>query len=173
MQEYLEIGQIVNTFGVKGMVKVNPFTDDITRFDKLKKVYICKKASMEEVEIEEVEIEEVKYHKNMVLLKIKGINDMNQAEKCKGLYLKIHRKDAIKLPKDTYFIADLLGLEVYTDEGVLLGKVDDIYNTGSNDIYVVKDNLGKQILLPGTKEVLKEISLEKEKIVVHLIKGLI
>lgn len=168
MQEYLEIGQIVNTFGVKGMVKVNPFTDDITRFDKLKKVYICKKASMEEVEIEEV-----KYHKNMVLLKIKGINDMNQAEKCKGLYLKIHRKDAIKLPKDTYFIADLLGLEVYTDEGVLLGKVDDIYNTGSNDIYVVKDDLGKQILLPGTKKVLKEISLEKEKIVVHLIKGLI
>lgn len=168
MQEYLEIGQIVNAFGVKGMVKVNPFTDDITRFDKLKKVYICKKASMEEVEIEEV-----KYHKNMVLLKIKGINDMNQAEKCKGLYLKIHRKDAIKLPKDTYFIADLLGLEVYTDEGVLLGKVDDIYNTGSNDIYVVKDDLGKQILLPGTKEVLKEISLEKEKIVVHLIKGLI
>ena len=168
MQEYLEIGQIVNTFGVKGMVKVNPFTDDITRFDKLKKVYICKKASMEEVEIEEV-----KYHKNMVLLKIKGINDMNQAEKCNGLYLKIHRKDAIKLPKDTYFIADLLGLEVYTDEGVLLGKVDDIYNTGSNDIYVVKDDLGKQILLPGTKEVLKEISLEKEKIVVHLIKGLI
>ena len=168
MQEYLEIGQIVNTFGVKGMVKVNPFTDDITRFDKLKKVYICKKASMEEVEIEEV-----KYHKNMVLLKIKGINDMNQAEKCKGLYLKIHRKDAIKLPKDTYFIADLLGLEVYTDEGVLVGKVDDIYNTGSNDIYVVKDDLGKQILLPGTKEVLKEISLEKEKIVVHLIKGLI
>ena len=168
MQEYLEIGQIVNTFGIKGMVKVNPFTDDITRFDKLKKVYICKKASMEEVEIEEV-----KYHKNMVLLKIKGINDMNQAEKCKGLYLKIHRKDAIKLPKDTYFIADLLGLEVYTDEGVLLGKVDDIYNTGSNDIYVVKDDLGKQILLPGTKEVLKEISLEKEKIVVHLIKGLI
>ena len=168
MQEYLEIGQIVNTFGVKGMVKVNPFTDDTTRFDKLKKVYICKKASMEEVEIEEV-----KYHKNMVLLKIKGINDMNQAEKCKGLYLKIHRKDAIKLPKDTYFIADLLGLEVYTDEGVLLGKVDDIYNTGSNDIYVVKDDLGKQILLPGTKEVLKEISLEKEKIVVHLIKGLI
>ncbi len=168
MQEYLEIGQIVNTFGVKGMVKVNPFTDDITRFEKLKTVYICKKFSMEEVEIEEV-----KYHKNMVLLKLKGIDDMNVAEKCKGMYLKIHRKDAIKLPKDTYFIADLIGLEVYTDEGILLGKVDDIYNTGSNDIYVVKDDLGKQILLPGTKEVLKDINLEKEKIIVHLIKGLI
>ena len=123
--------------------------------------------------MEEVEIEEVKYHKNMVLLKLKGIDDMNVAEKCKGMYLKIHRKDAIKLPKDTYFIADLIGLEVYTDEGILLGKVDDIYNTGSNDIYVVKNDLGKQILLPGTKEVLKDINLEKEKIIVHLIKGLI
>lgn len=168
MQEYLEIGQIVNTFGVKGMVKVNPFTDDITRFEKLKTVYICKKSSMEEVEIEEV-----KYHKNMVLLKLKGIDDMNLAEKYKGMYLKIHRKDAIKLPKDTYFIADLIGLEVYTDEGILLGKVDDIYNTGSNDIYVVKDELGKQVLLPGIKEVLKDINLSQEKIIVHLIKGLI
>lgn len=168
MQEYFEVGQIVNTFGVKGFVKVNPFTDDITRFDELKKVYICKKNEMNEVEIEEV-----KYHKNMVLLKIKGIDDMNEAEKLKGLYLKIHRKDAIPLPEGTYFIADLIGLKVYTDDGNLLGKVDDIYNNGSTDIYVVKDELGKQILLPGTKEVLKEINLEQEKIVVHLLKGLV
>ena len=168
MKEYLEVGQIVNTFGVKGFVKVNPFTDDITRFDELKKVYICKKSQMKEVEIEEV-----KYHKNMVLLKIKGIGDMNEAEKIKGSYLKIHRKDAIPLPEGTYFIADLIGLQVYTDEGIQLGKVDDIYNNGSTDIYVVKDELGKQILLPGTKEVLKEINLEQEKIVVHLLKGLV
>ena len=168
MQEYFEVGQIVNTFGVKGFVKVNPFTDDITRFDELKKVYICKKNEMNEVEIEEV-----KYHKNMVLLKLKGIDDMNEAEKLKGLYLKIHRKDAIPLPEGTYFIADLIGLKVYTDDGNLLGKVDDIYNNGSTDIYVVKDELGKQILLPGTKEVLKEINLEQEKIVVHLLKGLV
>ena len=168
MQEYLEIGQIVNTFGVKGMVKVNPFTDDITRFDKLKKVYICKKGKMEEVEIEEV-----KYHKKMVLLKLKGISNMNDAELQKGSYLKIHRKDAIPLPEGTYFIADLIGLDVYTDDGILLGKVDDIYNTGSNDIYVVKDELGKQILLPAIKDVLKEIDLDNEKITVHIIKGLL
>lgn len=167
MHDYLEIGQIVNTFGIKGILKVNPFTDDITRFEKLKTVYICKKSSMEEVEIEEV-----KYHKNMVLLKLKGIDDMNLAEKYKGMYLKIHRKDAIKLPKDTYFIADLIGLEVYTDEGVLLGKVDDIYNTGSNDIYVVKDELGKQKLLPGIDEVIKVIDIETGKIIVNLIEGL-
>lgn len=168
MQEYLEVGQIVNTFGVKGLLKVNPFTDDITRFDRLKKVYICKKGQMNEVEIEEV-----KYHKNMVLLKLKGIDDMNEAEKQKGSYLKIHRKDAIPLPEGTYFIADLIGLEVYTDEGNLLGKVDDIYNNGSTDIYVVKNELGKQILLPGIDEVLKEINLEQEKIIVHLLKGLV
>ena len=105
MQEYLEVGQIVNTFGVKGFVKVSPFTDDIRRFEKLKKVYICKNKQMHEVEIEEV-----KYHKNMVLLKFKGIDDMTSAEKQKGTYLKIHRKDAISLPQDTYFIADLIGL---------------------------------------------------------------
>lgn len=168
MQKYFEVGQIVNTFGVKGMIKVKPFTDDVQRFEELKKVYICKKEKLEEVEIEEV-----KYHKDMVLLKIKGIEDLNEAEKIKGLYLKIDRKNAKKLPKDTYFIADLLGLEVYSDKEELLGKVDDIFRTGANDVYVVKDEKGKQLLLPGIPEVIKEIDLEKEKIIVHILKGLV
>jgi len=136
MQEYFEIGQIVNTFGVKGLLKVNPFTDDITRFEKLKKVYVVKNNNMTEIEIEEVE-----YHKNMVLLKVKGIDDMTNAEKLKGLFLKIHRKDAIELPEDTYFIVDVLGSDVITDDGIHLGKVEDIYSTGSKDIYVVKDEI--------------------------------
>lgn len=168
MQKYFEVGQIVNTFGVKGMLKVKPFTDDVERFEELKKVYICKKEKLEEVEIEEV-----KYHKDMVLLKVKGIDDMNEAEKVKGLYLKIDRKNAKKLPKDTYFIADLLGLEVYSDKEELLGKVDDIFRTGANDVYVIKDEKGKQLLLPGIPDVIKEIDLEKEKIIVHLLKGLV
>lgn len=168
MQKYFEVGQIVNTFGVKGMLKVKPFTDDANRFEELKKVYICKKEKLEEVEIEEV-----KYHKDMVLLKVKGIDDMDGAEKVKGLYLKIDRKNAKKLPKDTYFIADLLGLEVYSDKEEFLGKVDDIFRTGANDVYVVKDEKGKQLLLPGIPEVIKEIDLEKEKIIVHILKGLV
>ena len=167
MQEYFEVGQIVNTFGIKGQLKVKPFTDDINRFEELKTVYICKKNEMKKVEIEDV-----KYNKQCVLLKVKGIEDLTQAEKYKGLFLKIDRKDAKKLPKDTYFIADILGLEVYTDEGELLGKVDDIFPTGANDVYVVKDKLGKQILLPSIPEVLKEIDLEKGKVIVHLIEGL-
>ena len=167
MQEYFEVGQIVNTFGIKGQLKVKPFTDDMERFEELKTVYICKKN-----EIKKVEIEDVKYNKQCVLLKVKGIEDLTEAEKYKGLFLKIDRKDAKKLPKDTYFIADILGLEVYTDEGELLGKVDDIFPTGANDVYVVKDELGKQILLPSIPEVLKEIDLEKGKVIVHLIEGL-
>ena len=168
MQKYFEVGQIVNTFGVMGLVKVKAFTDDLERFEELKKVYVCKKDKLEEVEIEEV-----KYHKGMVLLKLKGINNMNEAESLKGLYLKIDRKDAKKLPEGTYFIADLIGLEVYSDEGEFLGKLDDIFNAGANDVYVVKNELGKQLLLPGIPDVIKDIDLENEKILVHLLKGLI
>lgn len=168
MTEYFEIGQIVNTFGIKGQVKIVPFTDDITRFDELKEIYVEKKN-----ELKLFQIEQVNYKKNMVILKLKGIETVEEAEKLRNCYLKIDRKDAKKLPKDTYFIVDLLGLDVYTDEGKLLGKVDDIYNAGSSDIYVVKDELGKQILLPAIKDVLKEVDLENQKIIVHLIKGLV
>ena len=168
MEKYLEIGQIVNTFGIKGQVKIVPFTDDITRYDELKEIYVEKKN-----ELKLFQIEQVNYKKNMVILKLKGIETVEEAEKLRNCYLKIDRKDAKELPKDTYFIVDLLGLDVYTDEWKLLGKVDDIYNAGSSDIYVVKDELGKQILLPAIKDVLKEVDLENQKIIVHLIKGLV
>lgn len=169
MQEFLEIGQIVNTFGIKGMVKVKPFTDDvIARYDNLKKVYIEIHKSKKQYEIEEV-----KYHKDMVLIKFKGIDKIEEAELLRNAYLKVDRKDEPELEEGTYYIVDLLGLDVYSDEGNLLGKVDDIYNTGSSDIYVVKDELGKQILLPGISDVIKEINLEEGRIVVHIIKGLI
>lgn len=167
-QEYFEIGQIVNTFGIKGFVKVNPFTDDLERFEELDSVFVVKNK-----ELIEMKIEEIKYHKNLVLIKFKGIEDINMAEKYKGCYIKIKREATRKLPKDTYFIADLIGLPVYDENGNLLGKVDDIYNNKSHDIYVVKDELGKQILLPSIKEVIKQIDIENEKIIVHLIDGLV
>ena len=168
MQERLEIGQIVNTFGIRGEVKVVPFTNDIKRFDDLEKVYVksCKQSK-------QYKVENVRYHKNMVLLKLEDIDNPETAEILKNTYLEIDREDAIPLEEGTYFIADLIGLEVYTDDGKILGKVEDIYNTGSNDIYVIKDELGKQILLPGIKEVIKEVQIENHKIIVHLIPGLI
>ena len=167
-QKYFEIGQIVNTFGIKGMVKVNPFTDDISQFEKIKSILVDKKGTFIEMQIEEV-----KYSKNQVLLKLKGIDTIEEAEKYRNCYLKLPREKTRKLPKGTYFIADLIGIEVYTEEGDLLGKVDDIYNSGASDIYVIKNKLGKQILLPATKEVIKQIDLEKEKIIVHILKGLV
>lgn len=164
----LEIGQIVNTFGIKGMVKVKPFTDDIRRFDELKTVYVEKNSNQTEYEIEEV-----KYHKDMVLIKFKGIDKVEQAEMLRNSYLTVSRDSVEKLEEGRYYIVDLLGLEVYTDEQILLGTLEDIFNTGSNDIYVVKGKQGKQILLPSIQDVIKQIDIENKKIIVHLLPGLI
>lgn len=168
MKERLEVGQIVNTFGIKGFVKVYPYVDDIKRFDNLKTIYLKSKNKENKFEIEEA-----KYQKNMVLLKLKGIDTIEQAEILRNSYIEIERKDAVKLEEGQYFIADLLGLDVYIDTGEKLGTLDDIYNTGSSDIFVVKNELGKQFLLPYIDEVVKNIDLEKGKITVHLIDGLI
>ena len=164
MDKYIEIGKIVNTYGIKGQLKIVPYTDNIKRFEKLKKIYINEKEYL---------IENVKYLKNLVILKLQEINTIEQAEKYRNLYIYIDKKDAIKLPKDTYFIRDLIGIEVYTNDGEKLGIIDDIFKTGSNDVYVVKNSLGKQILLPAISSVIEKIDLENKKVIVNLIKGLI
>lgn len=167
MESLMEIGQIVNTYGIKGFVKVVPFTDNINRFEDLKTVYVETKKGLENFEIEEV-----KYYKNTVLLKLKGIDDINIAEKYRNCYLKISRENAVKLPEDTYFIIDLLDMKVYTEEDIYLGNIIDVYPTGSNDIYVVKNEEGKQVLLPAIGEVIKTVDIQNKKMVVHLLDGL-
>lgn len=168
MESLMEIGQIVNTYGIKGFVKVVPFTDNINRFEDLKTVYVETKKGLENFEIEEV-----KYYKNTVLLKLKGIDDINIAEKYRNCYLKISRENAVKLPEDTYFIIDLLDMKVYTEEDIYLGNIIDVYPTGSNDIYVIKNEEGKQVLLPAIGEVIKTVDIQNKKMVVHLLDGLI
>ncbi len=167
MNQYLEIGQIVNVKGLKGEVKVNSFSEDSQRFEKISEV-ILKLKNKQEIYI----IETVGYHKNQVIIKFKGVNTVEEAEKLRNAIILIDRKVLGELPEGVYYIADLIGLDVYTETEEYLGKVDDIYNTGSNDIYVVKDELGKQKLLPGIDEVIKKIDLENEKIIVNLIEGL-
>ncbi len=168
MKKKLEVGQIVNTFGIKGFVKVYPYVNNVTRFNNLKYVYA--KSKKEE---KKLEIEEVKYQKNMVLLKFKSVETVEEAEKLRNNYLEIDRSDAIPLEEGEFFIADLIGLKVFLDTGEELGILEDIYNTGSKDIYVVKDKLGKSYLLPYIDEVIKKIDLDNSKIIVHIIEGLI
>ena len=168
MEEYLEIGQIVNTNGLKGTLKVKPLTDDITRFEDLEIVYIQKAK-----ELVEFKIQEVKYSKNMVLLKLEGIDNIEEAEKYRNLYLKINREDAVELEEDSYFIVDIIGCEVYTENQELLGKVIDVFSTGSNDVYTVKNSEGKEILLPAIEDVIKDVDITNKKIIIHLMEGLI
>lgn len=168
MTKYLEIGQIVNTFGIKGMVKVKPFTDNIERFSNLEKIYIKNKSGQTEYKIQEV-----KYHKNMVLIKFEGIENPEQADLLRNSYLIVDRETEEPLEAGRYYIVDMIGLDVFTDDNEYLGKLDDIYNTGSNDIYVVKNELGKQVLLPAIEDVIKNIDMDNKKVIVHLIPGLV
>ena len=138
------------------------------QFDTVKEIFVEKKN-----QLQLFQIEKVNYSKGMVILKLKGIETPEQAETLRNCYIKMDRKNAKKLPEGTYYIADLIGLDVYSDEEELLGKVDYIYNTGSSDIYVVKNDEGKEILLPAIKDVLKQVDLENKKIIVHIIEGLI
>ena len=168
MTNYLEIGQIVNTFGIKGMVKVKPFTDNIERFSNLEKIYIKNKSGQTEYKIQEV-----KYHKNMVLVKFEGIENPEQADLLRNSYLIVDRETEEPLEPGRYYIVDMIGLDVFTDDNEYLGKLEDIYNTGSNDIYVVKNELGKQVLLPAIEDVIKSIDMDNKKVIVHLIPGLV
>ena len=167
MNKYLELGQIVNVKGLKGEVKVNSFTDDNTKFERIPKVFVKQKDSMKEYEIEKVG-----YNKNQVIIKFKEINTIEEAEKLRNSYIVVDRDILGELPEGVYYIADLIGLDVYTEDNEYIGKVDDIYNTGSNDIYVIKDEMGKQKLLPGIDEVIKKVDLDNNRIIVNIIEGL-
>ncbi len=167
MQEYFEIGQIVNTSGLKGVVKVNPFTDDISKFEDLKKVFVEKNK-----QLTEYEIEEVRYSKNQVLIKFKEINSIEDAEKLKNSYIKILRKDEKKLPEDTYYIVDLIGIEVFLENNTYIGTIIDVFQTGSNDVYIIKREEKSDLLIPAIKDVVKKVDIENKKMIVNLIEGL-
>lgn len=167
MESLLEVGQIVNTYGIKGFVKVVPLVDNNNQFKSFKTLYIQDKK-----ETKELHVEEVKFSKNLVLLKFKGIETIEQAEELRNYYLQAKRSD-LKLEKGAYFIVDLIGLDVYTEEGELLGRLKEVLQPGANDVYVVENETKKQILLPVISDVVKNIDIEGKKIIVKLMAGLI
>ena len=168
MEEYFEIGQIVNTSGLKGILKIKPFTDDIKKFSNLKTIYIKTKSGLTEFKIEQV-----RYVKNMVMLKLAGIDTVEEAEKYRNLYIKVLRDQEEELEEGSYYVVDILGCKVNTDANQELGKIVDVFQTGSNDVYVVKDEQGKQILLPAIKHVIKNVDIKNKIITVHLLEGLV
>lgn len=167
MIEYLDIGKVINTHGVRGEVKVIPLTDDPLRYNLLKEVLI-----EEHDKLKNYSIQSVRYHKGFILLKLVNIDNMDDAEKLRNKVLKIHRKDAVQLPEGSYFICDLIGIKVFGINQMELGTIKEILKTGSNDVYVVSYG-EKEILIPALKTVVKSIDLESGKMVVDLPKGII
>ncbi len=164
MKNNLEIGQIVNTHGLRGDLKVMPWCDDPEIFDQLAYVII---------DGEEYDIEKSRMQKNMVLLKLEGIDNINDAEKYRNKILTVPREELGDLPDGTYYICDLLGCNVTTDEGRDLGEIKDIIKTGSNDVYVVEDADGKQVLIPVIDQVVLSVDVDEKKVVIKPLKGLI
>ena len=167
MEDMLQVGVITQTHGIKGEVKVFPTTDDAQRFKKLKKVTLDNGR-----ERRELEITSVKFFKNLVILKFKGIDDINDVEKYKKASLFVSREDAVPLEENEYFIADLIGLKVISDEGEELGTLDDVLQTGANDVYVVKNDKGEEILVPAIKDCVKNVDIKGGEITLHLLPGL-
>ncbi len=168
MDDYLRVGVITTTHGIKGEVKVFPTTDDIERFKDLKQVYLDTGK-----EYLPLELEGVKFFKQLAILKFKGMDHINDIEKYRGKDLLIRRDQAVKLNEDEYFIYDLISSEVMTDEGARLGVLSEILKTKANDVYVVRTEEGKEVLLPAIKECILDIDTDQKKIIVHVMKGLL
>ena len=166
--QFIEAGEIVTTHGVRGEVKIFATTDDIRRFKKLKKCIID--TGRERID---VEVESCKFFKQTPILKFKSIDQLNDVERFKGKDLLVHRDHAVKLEKNEFFIVDLIGLNVETDEGMELGILTDVLQTGANDVFVVKMSDGNEVLIPYIEQCVPEIHPETGKVTVHLLPGLL
>ena len=168
MEDLLQVGAITQTHGIRGEVKVFPTTDDVKRFKKLKEVILD--TGKEKVTLE---IEGVKFFKQFVILKFKGFDNINDIERYKGKNLYVTRENAVKLKRDEYFIADLIGLEVYDEDDQHLGMLTNVIETGANDVYEVKFEDGREVLFPAIKQCILDVDMENRKMKVHIMEGLL
>ncbi|CCX75282.1 ribosome maturation factor RimM [Dorea sp. CAG:105] len=168
MEDMLQVGVITQTHGVRGEVKVFPTTDDVNRFKKLKQVILdTGKETMP------LEIQSVKFFKQFVILKFKGIDNINDIEKYKRCSLYVTREHAVALEEDEYFIADMIGMEVCTEDGNIFGTLKDVIETGANDVYVIENAEHGEVLVPAIKECIRSVDIEKGQMMIHLMNGLI
>ena len=168
MEELFRVGVISNTHGIRGEVKVYPTTDNVRRFDDLKEVILD--TGKEQLNLH---VTSVEYFKNMVILKFKEFDNINDIIPYKGMDLLVTRENAIPLEEGEYYIADIIGSKVITDEDKILGTLTDVLQTGANDVYVVKTKDGKEVLLPSIEECILDRDIENKIVKVHIMKGLL
>ena len=168
MEDLLQVGVITTTHGIRGEVKVYPTTDDVHRFEELESVLLDTGK-----EYRELKIKSVKYFKQYAILKFKGIDNINDIEKYKGKSLFVTRENAQPLGEDEYYIADLIGMEVYLEDGSHFGTLKDVMETGANDVYIIKTEEGKEVLIPAIYECILDVDVEAGKMEIHLLDGLV
>ena len=168
MEDLLKVGVITTTHGVRGDVKVYPTTDVPERFLELDYVLLDTGR-----ELRKLEIKNVKFFKNLVILKFKCVDNINDIEKYKGRDLWIPREEGQELEEDEYYIADLLGMSVVLEDGQEFGTLKDVMETGANDVYIIDSAEHGEVLLPAIKECILDVDLEKNVMTIHLMKGLI
>lgn len=168
MEDFLKVGVITTTHGVRGEVKVYPVTDSAERFLELD--YVLLDTGKEK---RRLNIEHVKFFKNLAILKFEGIDNINDIEMYRGRELWIPREEGQELGEDEYYIADLLGMEVFLEDGTAFGTLTDVLETGANDVYAVTMKDGKEVLLPAIHECILSVSPQENRMTVHLMKGLL
>lgn len=168
MEKMFQVGIITSTHGVHGEVKVFPTTDDVRRFKRLKEVILD--TGKEQITLE---VEGAKFSKQLVILKFKGIDNINDVEKYRQKSLYVTRENAVRLRRDEYFIADLMGLRVHDEGGAEIGVLREVMETGANDVYVIDLNDGRELLLPAIKECVLNVDVEAGFVQIHIMPGLL
>ncbi len=167
MEQFLQVGVISSTHGIRGEVKVFPTTDDPARFKKLKIVLLDTGK-----ELTELEVQSVKFFKQFVILKFRGIDNINDIEIYKGKSLLVPREDAVELEENEYYIADLIGMEVVTDEGEF-GILRDVMETGANEVYIIDSKEHGKVLIPAIRDCILDVDVENRRMKIRLMDGLI
>ena len=162
--DYIKVGKIANTHGVRGELKIQPLTDFEERFSEDHSYYIGE-------EKKEVHIKSFRNHKGMLIISFKDFDNINQCEKYKGDFLYVSKEDRYELPEDSYYVDDLIGFDVF-EEDEKLGVLKEIQTSYVNDVYIVKTSEG-QIMIPAVKEFILEVDLKERKILVELIEGML
>lgn len=165
--DHFKIGQIVNTQGLKGEIRVYPLTDDMYRFDDLEKFYLGKDLD------KKYEVERVRYKGKMVIMKIKSIDTIEDAERLRDKFIYVSREETRELDEEEFFIADMLGIEAYTVDGEKLGVLKEVLQYSANDVYVIKDEDGKEYLIPAVLKFVPTIDLEERRMTIDPIKGML